>query len=178
MKGIVFSVFNSLVEEKFGLECWDNILNKTNFESDGVYTSVDTYPDMEFIGLVIALSEETKTAVPDLIRSFGQYAFERLIQLNPKFVEGMSIKEFLLSVNDVVHVEVKKLYPEAILPDFLYEDVTENQLVMKYYSTRDLPQFAEGLILGAGEYFKTIVEVSYELVEDSKRHYRFLLKLG
>lgn len=176
MKGIVFSVFNTLVEEKFGYEVWDDILDETQVESEGIYTSAGTYPDNELIALVVVLSEKVKVPVPDLIKAFGQYAFHKLVNLYPNLVEHKSIKEFLLSIHDVVHVEVLKLYPQALLPEFRYEDTEENSLVMKYYSTRNLPQFADGLIMGASEHFKIDVDVQYELIESDEPHYRFIIK--
>ena len=42
MKGIVFSEFLDLVEVKFGLEMVDKIIDQSNLESKGVYTSVGT----------------------------------------------------------------------------------------------------------------------------------------
>lgn len=175
MKGIVFSLFGSLVEEKFGLEQWDRVLEQTQLESGGIYTSVGTYPDDEFIALVTALSENTGIMVEELVKTFGQYAFHKLVTFYPIFVEGKKIKEFLLSVHDVVHVEVLKLYSEAILPRFEYEDLQENSLVMKYYSSRNLPQFAHGLILGASEYFKVPLDVKYKFIEGDDSHYRFMI---
>ena len=40
MKGMVFIEFLELVEEKFGLEMVDNIIEQSNLESEGVYTLV------------------------------------------------------------------------------------------------------------------------------------------
>lgn len=174
MKGVVFNEFNELVEEKFGLEMWQKLLDKVKPESGGLYTSANTYKDEELFGLVAALSEETKVAVPDLVKTFGEHLAGKLTGLYPNFVEGKSIKEFLLSIHDVVHVEVKKIHPDAGLPSFEYEDPGDNQLVMIYKSPRKLEKLAEGLILGTGKVYNTPIDLkitkSYEKGDD---HCRF-----
>ncbi len=43
MKGIVFTGFLELVEDKYGLEMVDEIITNSNLESKGIYTSVGTY---------------------------------------------------------------------------------------------------------------------------------------
>ena len=53
---------------------------------------------------------------------------------------------FLESIDDHIHVEVKKLYPDAILPKFQTETTAEGKLVMIYSSERKMAPFALGLI--------------------------------
>ena len=77
MKGIVFTEFLQLVEEKFGYETVDKVLLQVQPENDGAYTAVGTYDHQELIQLVVALSQETKVAVPDLVKAFGRYLFTK-----------------------------------------------------------------------------------------------------
>ena len=53
MKGIVFSEFMDLVEEKFGWETIDELIESTNLPSGGSYTAVGTYPHSEIVSLVV-----------------------------------------------------------------------------------------------------------------------------
>ena len=159
MKGVVFNVFNQLVEEKFGLPTWDKILTTVNPESEGVYTAGGSYDDKELFSLVGELSKHSGVAVEQLVRGFGQYMFRQLATLYPVFFQpGMTLKEFLLSVDSVIHVEVRKLYPGASLPEFTYEDLGKDRLLMKYRSKKKLCVLAEGLIKGASLYFETPIE--------------------
>ena len=59
MKGIVFTEFLELVEEKFGIEMVDEIITASNLESGGAYTAVGTYKFVEMINLLTALSART-----------------------------------------------------------------------------------------------------------------------
>ena len=52
-----------------------------------------------------------------------------------------------------IHIEVRKLYPDAELPAFEYSRPMEGTLIMTYQSHRAMADFAEGLILGCIEHF-------------------------
>lgn len=175
MKGIMFNVFSTLVEEKFGLDVWDDLLDRVNPESGGAYTSADTYADAEMVSLVVALSEMTGIEVNDLLRVYGEYALEPLTKVYPDSVKpGTTLKEFLKSVHGIIHVEVKKLYSDVTLPVFEYEEPTPDQLVMIYRSKRKMPAVAEGLIDGAAKLFaEKIDRKTIEVGQGEDVHYRF-----
>lgn len=59
MKGIVFTEFLELVEDKFGLEMVDKIISSSELESGGIYTSVGTYSFSEMLQLLQHLSDNT-----------------------------------------------------------------------------------------------------------------------
>lgn len=138
--------------------------------------ATDTYPEEELFTLVGALSKATEVPVEDLVRAFGEYAFEPLTGIYPDSVKpGMTVKDFLKSVHGVIHVEVKKLYPDAALPSFDYEDPGPNELVMIYRSPRMLAALAEGLITGAAKHFNTQIDRKTVHVEGDDEHWRFEL---
>jgi len=60
MKGIVFVKLNEFIEELWGDEFWDELLEEAELPSGGVYTTVGTYDDQEFFTL-IGLVEKNKT---------------------------------------------------------------------------------------------------------------------
>lgn len=162
MKGIVFNIFSELVETKFGLEVLDKILEKVPSDSDGVYTAAATYSDDELFALVGALSEEVNIPVPDLVQAYGEFMFPKLVSKYPVFIkDGMTLKAFLLTVHDVIHIEVKKLYDSPSLPDFEYEDSEDGKLVMIYQSPRKLCHLSLGLIHGAAAHFNTAVSINH-----------------
>lgn len=154
MKGIVFNIFADLVTDKFGMDVWDQLIEETSPASGAIYTSAEVYPDGELVAYVTALSALTGAAPEDLIRTFGTYTMHKFYSLHPEFMADHSAKSFLESVHDVVHVEVKKLHPDTLLPDFEYESAGDTQLTMLYSSPRKLCHLAEGLIVGTAEIFK------------------------
>lgn len=160
MKGIIFNVFNKLVEEKFGLETWDALLEETKPTSRGAYTSAGTYDDAELFAMVGALSKKTGAPAKDLVKTFGEYTLSELAKQYPVFFKHDSLKSFLLSIHGVIHVEVRKLYPDAGLPEISYQDSGGDGLIMIYRSPRKLCALAEGLIEGAAKHFKEMVLIT------------------
>lgn len=163
MKGMVFTMLGEMIEEKFGLETWDDLIDETDPESDGIYVSTDIYPDQELLAYVAALSKRLDTPANDLVFAFGEHLLGRFAEIHPEFFENLSIKEFLKSVHDVIHVEVKKLHPDAVLPHFDYEDSGGNELVMLYRSPRGLCALAEGLIEGAAKHYGEAVLLAHPI---------------
>lgn len=161
MKGIVFNIFADLVTDNFGIEVWDRLIQETSPDSGAIYTSAEVYPDGELIAYVTALSTLTGTAPEDLIRVFGTYTMHKFYKLHPEFMADHTAKSFLESVHDVVHVEVKKLHPDTLLPEFTYESTGDAQLTMLYSSPRKLCHLAEGLILGTSEIFSEGIEMAH-----------------
>lgn len=166
MKGMVFTEFMDLVESNWSLDMVDTLIERSGVASGGAYTAVGTYPHEEMVALVVALSEETGIAVPDLIRTFGKHLFGRFAQLYPRFFHGIEGSfQFLGGIEDVIHAEVRKLYPDASLPTFEVEE-TPGRLVLTYISGHPFADLAEGLIEGCIAHFGEDIELTREDVTD------------
>ena len=97
----------------------------------------------------------------DLVRWFGEKAGAIFATRYPAFYTGhSSTKGFLLTLNDIIHPEVKKLYPGAQAPHFRFELQPDGGLAMGYESSRSLCAFAEGLIVGTAPRFGEIATVT------------------
>lgn len=162
MQGVVFTVLSDCVIDNFGLPLWNEVLEDVAPESGGIYTSSRTYSDDELFSLVGKVAEKTQTPVKDLIKVFGTYMFPHLLNHMPEAVQpGMSLKDFLLSIDQVIHTEVKKMHPGAYLPSIDYEDSCDKTLVMMYTSKRKLCILAEGLITGAAAHFGDDISIAH-----------------
>lgn len=163
MKGIVFTEFIEMVEDKFSFDIADQIIEDADLESGGVYTAVGNYDHGEMLQLVGNLSEQTNVCPAMLVHTYGEHLFGQLAKLYPNFFETVdNALEFLASVDQYIHVEVRKLYPDAELPDFQYEDITEDSMVMLYKSSRPFADLAEGMIKSCIEHFKEKISVERE----------------
>ena len=147
MKGIVFAEFLEMVETKFGLATVDTIIENSDLPSGGAYTSVGTYEFSEMLQLVSQLSSTTSIPVNDLLYTFGLYLFGSLLTAHPEVVSSYKNPlNLLYSIEDHIHVQVKKLYPDAELPTFKILERTDSSLTMIYSSSRGLYALAHGLI--------------------------------
>ena len=177
MKGIIFTEFLDLVEEKFGLGMVDEIINQSNLESNGVYTSVGTYEFSEMLQLITHLSENTSISVDDLLMVYSEHLFKALIKSHPNLVEHYKDPlDLLASIENHIHVEVQKIYPEAQLPTFILEEKTNTKLVLVYKSEEALYMLGKGLMLETFKLFKTPVDIKFEKLNDSGSEVRFFIE--
>lgn len=178
MKGIIFTEFLDMVEEKFSPEVADRIIEASNLSTGGAYTSVGTYHHTELIEMVGHLSAESDIDVVPLVKVFGEHLFGRFVDLYPEFFQEMSSTfSFLNLIENHVHVEVRKLYPDAELPTFATEQPEPQILEMTYKSKRPFAPVAEGLIKGCITYFKENITLRAEdLSGGDNTHVRFTLE--
>ena len=163
MKGMIFTHFIELVEDKFGFEMADDIIESANLLSGGAYTSIGTYDHTELLELIKHLSEATGVPAEDLIQVFTEHLFEAFVKDYPKFFEAVdNCFDFLNSIEDTVHVEVKKLYPDAELPTFEPNIESDSKMTLIYTSKRPFSAVAYGLIKGSASYYKEHITIELE----------------
>ena len=167
MKGVVFTEFLEMVEDRFSPEMADRIIEGAELPSGGVYTAVGTYDHSEMIQLVSCLSEETGIASAELVRSFGMYLFGRFHTIFPKYFEDVTSSfDFLQRIDHYIHVEVRKLYPDAELPSFDCDTSQPGCLRLTYRSSRPFAALAEGLIRGCVAHYGEAVDIAMEDLSD------------
>ncbi|MDC0359052.1 heme NO-binding domain-containing protein [Oligoflexia bacterium] len=170
MKGIVFTEFLDMVEEKFSEKILEEIIEQSDLSTDGAYTSIGTYDHHELVQLVVALSQQSQIPVPTLVHTFGEHLFGRFATLFPRFFEGVeSTFAFLEQIDQVVHVEVLKLYPEAELPKFECEITEPGKMQIVYSSPRSFEDLAEGLMAGCAKHYGEQMEIKREDISNQER---------
>lgn len=180
MKGIVFTEFLDMVEKEFGYEMVDKIIEQSDLPSGAIYTSVGTYNHSEIVELIVNLSNNTGTEVGDLLKAFGSYLFKTFLSSYPAFFESCAHGfEFLESIDKHIHVEVRKLYPEAMLPKFITE-IQGETLSMKYESERRMSALAEGLIESSMHHFNHEFQIQKETLDENGTEvmFRITSKIG
>lgn len=176
MKGIVFTEFLEMVEKGHGYDMVDTIIEEVNPPSGGAYTSIGTYPHSEIVQLIISLGQHTNTAVPDLLHSFGRYLFDTFAKNYPSFfAKPKNAFEFFDSIDEYIHVEVLKLYPDAQLPTFETKLKTDKELHLVYESERKMAMFALGLMEKGLEYYKEDAEIDMQYVKDDGSKVLFVI---
>ena len=163
MKGIVFTELLELVEEKFGYETVDKVIASAKLDNDGAFTAIGTYEHSDLLKMVVALSQQTGVEIPVLVNTFGKHLFNKFVEMHSDKIELFENSFSLLEkVEGFIHVEVRKLYPDAELPTFEYQRPSEDELEVKYISTRPFADLCEGLIQQCVEHFGESVEIVRE----------------
>ena len=176
MKGLIFTEFLEMVESKFGFEVADRIIMASNLKSEGVYTSVGTYDFGEMLSLIVNLNKETKVEIPVLIQTFGEYLFSRFVVLYAHFFnDKSSVFDFLEKLEEYIHAEVLKLYPDAQLPRIDISRPNNKQMRMVYYSSRKLSDLAVGMLKGCIEHYNEEINIEREFIKEDGSEVEILL---
>ena len=176
MKGIVFTEFLEMVEEKYGLETVDHIIENANLESKGVYTAVGTYSFSEMLELLQNLSLKTEISTDDLLLVYGTHFFNMMHKNYQIFFSSYNDPISLLSsIENHIHVEVLKLYPDAELPTFEVVERKENILIMIYKSNRAMHYFGLGLMHKTFEYFNSKADIVLEKIKQDGTEVKFII---
>jgi hypothetical protein len=159
VKGIIFNLVEGFVVAEGGDRAWDSLLDKADL--DGGYSSLGDYADEELFALITAYSETHDLTLADTTRAVGRHALLGLAERYPHFfTPHRHTRDMLLTLNDVIHPEVRKLHPSSRPPDFVYTSTDPDDFVMGYSSARHLCFLAEGMITGAADHYGEGVTVS------------------
>lgn len=176
MKGIVFTEFLDLVESKFGLAMVDEIITKSNLESQGFYTSVGTYSFSEMLQLLQHLSNNTGMSIDDLLLAYAEHFFGVIETSYPGLLATYKDPiEMISSIENHIHIEVKKIYPDAELPTFEVIEKTHNSLVLIYKSSRAMHHFGLGLMNKTFEHFNSKATIILEKLKEDGTEVKFLI---
>jgi len=152
MKGLVFNLLEAVVIANHGEDVWDALLDTAGL--GGSYTSLGSYPDADMGKLVAAASSALGLPAGDVLRWFGQQAMPVLAQRYPAFFHAhTTTRPFILSLNSIIHPEVRKIYPGADVPEFDFHLETDGALLMGYHSARHLCMLAQGFVEGAARHY-------------------------
>lgn len=154
MKGIVFVELLRMAEELVGEAAVDQVLDDTPLSTGGAFTAVGDYPCSDLVALVQAFSRATNVPGEELQRQFGHWMMNTFKTHYPAFFESKpDVMAMLEAIEGEVHVEVRKIYPDAELPSFQTERLGDDGLRMTYSSSRPLVPFCKGLIEGCVDHF-------------------------
>jgi hypothetical protein len=162
MKGIIFNLLEEVVTEELGEDTWDQLLDAAHVE--GAFTSLGNYPDEDLFKLVAAASAALKQPPDAIVRWFGVKALPLLAKKYPVFFDRhQSTRPFILTLNGIIHPEVRKLYPGADTPEFDFDISSPDVLVMNYRSKRKLCSLVEGFTEGSAAHFNETVTIRHPL---------------
>ena len=130
MKGVLFSIVEDAISAEHGAETWDKLV--TSAGVDGAYTSLGDYPDNEFYRLIEAGARELGISERELTRHLGHSALLALGARYPGFFAPHTrALDFVLTINDVIHPEVRKLHRKSDPPEFDFTLTADGDLLVE-----------------------------------------------
>lgn len=155
MRGIMFTEFTAFAEEKFGLVACQKVLDQAALSTDGSYTNVGNYPYSDLEAIVVTLVDMVDDLdAEQLLFDFGYWLAGRFRTSYASFFEEHdNALSFLASIDDHIHVEVRKLYPDSVPPRVFLTKESDDRYVLRYESHRPLAAVALGLTQGSLDAF-------------------------
>lgn len=158
MKGVVFNLLEQLVCKELGDSGWRQVLQDA--EVDGAFTSGDTYPDAVLRKLIAVFGKLAHKTPGEALQWFGRSSMPLLYGQYPHlFTSQKSACSFILTLNDIIHPEVRRRYPGADVPVFDFDTSDPAVLKLGYQSPRKLCVLAHGFIEGAADHYGEAVDV-------------------
>lgn len=178
MKGMVFVELLNMAEKAFGEDVVDDVLDKTDLAADGAYTAVGNYPCSELIKIVEGFSDHSGLSPEVLQRKFGHWMLDHFGQNYPEFFKDKSTSfDMLEAVDGEIHVEVRKLYPDADLPKFATDRTSSTEMTMSYRSPRPLVGFCHGLIEACLDRFDQQADIQRSITNPDNNATDFQIRL-
>jgi hypothetical protein len=158
VKGIVFNLLEQLVRTEFGATDWSHVLQDADV--DGGFNSQGSYPDAVLRKLIAAVGKRAQKTPGEALQWFGRHSMPLLAKEYPQFFAAHTTgRTFVLTLNDIIHPEVRRLYPGADVPVFEFDTSSPSILRLAYQSPRKLCALAHGFIEGAADHYQETVEV-------------------
>lgn len=162
MKGTVFNGFEAFVDAQADGIGFDRVLDEAKLDDSGLYIGPGTYPDRELVALLTTYGSLSGRPIPELLSDFGRFLFGVLDRYAPRFARGFTDPiAFIETLDSVLHVELRKLHPEAYLPEIGVERHGPNRATVRYVSKRHLCMLAHGLLRGCADHFDHTIEIEH-----------------
>lgn len=165
MYGIVNKAIQDLITDKFGVDEWEAVKEKSQVDVD-FFLSNEPYDDDITYKLAGAASEVLGLSVGQVLNAFGEWwvlktgkeKYGGLMQAG-----GNNLKEFLVNL-PLFHNRIMLMYPKLTPPEFKVSDIGENSIYVHYHSKREgLQEFVRGLLSGLAKMYDK--EAQIELLQ-------------
>ena len=181
MKGHIFNLFEQFIVEAAGAEAYERIHESCEFQGSGVFVRPGNYPDADLFELVDKALKHLGLTAREGHVAFGKWVFPHLAELAPhEAADVKHPKTLLMKLDDIHHVELKKLWPDARPPQFRCEDTGPNSMSFTYDSPREMFDLVDGVLQGVESYYSVPLrwEKSFRDSEAGHRLCRFDLTFG
>jgi len=178
MKGVIFKHFESFITDTFGASTFEAVLEQTPLRSALPFVGPATYPDEDLFALAGTAIRLSGLAPDAALFAFGRYLYPRLAAGVPGLIQRhRDTRSLLMELDREIHVEVRKIMPQAVTPRILCRDLGDGALEVTYRSPRMVCALFRGLVDAAAESFgERALPVERECVHHGAEACRFELR--
>lgn len=178
MKGVIFKHFEAFVIEAFGAERLEAIFEQAVLQTPLPFIGPATYPDEDLFSLAGTTIRLAGLEPDAALFAFGRFLYPRLAASVPGLIQRhRDTRSLLDDLDRVIHVEVRKLMPEAITPRIRCRALDDGVLEVTYRSPRKMCALFRGLLDAAAESFgERVIQDELECVHRGAEACRFELR--
>jgi len=148
MKGILPKLMQEFLLAQYGEQAYEAMQSEMGYPT---FLPTQNYPDQVLRQMAELIAQKTGKSTTEIFQTLGRYTIKGFHRLYPRYFKAKTLKEFYLTMNDT-HARLTKDMPGLMPPRFTYEDKGDT-LIMTYLSKRGYPEYFEGILRGAAEYF-------------------------
>ncbi|MBQ4875749.1 heme NO-binding domain-containing protein [Pseudoalteromonas luteoviolacea] len=164
MKGHIFMLLEEFVTEVASEEVLYDAFEDCSFDTNTAFVRTENYPDEHLIELVDIVINKIGITLAQAHFSFGKWLYPRLSGLLPKHFTDYTHPAYVLQqLDDLHHIELKKLYLDALPPKFQYNTLSLFEAQLIYTSSRRMFDLVEGVLAGMAEYYGVQITVTKQL---------------
>lgn len=169
MKGMVFTEFIEFAKQKFSCEACDKMLDKSKLDSKGLYLQTKDYNFEELLILLTNLEQIVNVPLSEIIESFGEYLFSKLLVMYPERVQKFSSSfDFIKNIEYIIEDGALNFHPDGRFPSFELINETENELQIKYTSDKPLMELIRGLMTSCSKYYNENIDISFKAAKEGE----------
>jgi len=171
MKGHIFNLLEQFIVETAGVEVYDEIHESCNFSGNGVFARPGNYPDADLRELVNKTVAQLGMTTEQAHLAFGEWIFPHLAKLVPsELVDVGHPKPFLMTLNEIHEVELKKLWSDAEPPRFHCVDTGPDSMTFTYDSPRQMFDLVDGVLESVAAYYSVPIRWEKKFHEGDAGH--------
>jgi methyl-accepting chemotaxis protein len=155
MKGILPKLMQQFIEEHYGKATFEHIQETMGHPT---FLPTQNYPDQVLRQIAEIVAAKIGKTERDVFENLGRFTIKGFHKLYPRYFKGATLKDFYLTMNDT-HARLTRDIPGLEPPRFTYDDQGD-RLIMTYHSRRGYPEYFEGILHGAAQYFHEPVTIT------------------
>ncbi|MDF2438634.1 MAG: hypothetical protein K0Q95_3010 [Bacteroidota bacterium] len=151
--GSIFFLLKKFVDHNLPLGTWEKLKEKARISRPD-YEMTASYPIEDIGGILVAASEMTGLGEDELKERFGEYLVADLFTLYKSYLQpDWKTYDVLIHTERVMHGAVRKLNSTANPPILNVTLVSDQLLMIDYFSKRRMASLAVGIIKGIAKYY-------------------------
>lgn len=151
--GSIFLLLQKFVESNYGKDSWLE-LNKIAQTGQQTYDMHENYPLSQLNSIISAAANLTGLLENDLKGKFGEHLVPDLLNIYKSYLNpGWRTLDLLENTERIMHKAARQEDNKANPPILNVSRVSNNFLIIDYYSKRKMANLAIGMIRGIAKYY-------------------------